>query len=78
MNQKDFISGYNFKFKKKYGQNFLIDDNVLNNIVSKSEIDKDTPGYYYHFHLGRDVKHKNKKAGHIFWGTSAVYNTRPQ
>jgi len=42
MNQKDFISEYNFKFKKKYGQNFLIDDNVLNNIVSKSEIDKDT------------------------------------
>ena len=31
-----------FKFKKKFGQNFLKDENVLRNIVSKSEIDKDT------------------------------------
>ena len=31
-----------FKFKKKFGQNFLIDENILRNIVEKSEIDKDT------------------------------------
>ena len=31
-----------FKFKKKFGQNFLKDENVLRNIVEKSEIDKDT------------------------------------
>ena len=31
-----------FKFKKSLGQNFLNDDNVLNNIVSSAEIDKDT------------------------------------
>ena len=31
-----------FKFKKKFGQNFLNDENILRNIVSKSEIDKDT------------------------------------
>ena len=31
-----------FKFKKKFGQNFLKDENILRNIVSKSEIDKDT------------------------------------
>lgn len=42
MNQKDFIKQYDFKFKKKFGQNFIIDENVLNNIVSKSEVDKDT------------------------------------
>lgn len=40
--------------------------------------DNDKPGYYYHFHLGRDVHHKNKKAGHIFYGTSRGYGTRPQ
>lgn len=40
MEEKDFIR--NFKFKKKYGQNFIIDDNVLNNIVVSSLIDKDT------------------------------------
>ena len=31
-----------FKFKKKFGQNFLKDENILRNIVEKSEIDKDT------------------------------------
>ena len=31
-----------FKFKKKYGQNFIKDNNIINNIVSKSNITKDT------------------------------------
>ena len=31
-----------FTFKKKFGQNFLYDENILRNIVEKSEIDKDT------------------------------------
>ena len=31
-----------FSFKKKFGQNFLYDENILRNIVEKSEIDKDT------------------------------------
>lgn len=31
-----------FKFKKKFGQNFLRDENILRNIVEKSQIDKDT------------------------------------
>ena len=43
-----------------------------------SEIDKDSPGYYYHFHLGSDRHNKNRRAGHIFYGTSYVYNARPQ
>lgn len=32
----------NISVKKYYGQNFLIDDNIINNIVTKSNIDKDT------------------------------------
>ena len=32
----------NFNFKKKFGQNFLKDKNILENIVNKSEVDKDT------------------------------------
>lgn len=32
----------NFNFKKKYGQNFLKDKNILQNIVNKSGVDKDT------------------------------------
>ena len=37
---KELIKDYNFK--KKFGQNFLIDENILRNIVEKSNIDKDT------------------------------------
>lgn len=32
----------NFNFKKRFGQNFLKDQNILNNIAIKSEIDKET------------------------------------
>ena len=39
MNQ-ELIKSYNFK--KKFGQNFLKDENILRNIVEKSEVDKDT------------------------------------
>lgn len=31
-----------FNFKKKYGQNFIIDENIIDNIISKSKIDNDT------------------------------------
>ena len=36
------IDSNNFHIKKKFGQNFIIDQNVLNNIVSSSQIDSDT------------------------------------
>ena len=39
---KKLIEKYNFNFKKKFGQNFLKDQNILENIALKSEIDKDT------------------------------------
>ena len=42
MEQKEFIDKYNFKFKKNFGQNFIIDDNILNNIIKYSDIDSDT------------------------------------
>jgi 16S rRNA (adenine1518-N6/adenine1519-N6)-dimethyltransferase len=35
------IKKYNFSFQKKYGQNFLIDTNILERIISESEITKD-------------------------------------
>ena len=31
-----------FNFKKKFGQNFIIDENIINNIVTKANVDKDT------------------------------------
>lgn len=32
----------NFHFKKNFGQNFIVDENLINNIITKAEIDKDT------------------------------------
>lgn len=38
---KEVISKYSFAFQKKFGQNFLIDSNILENIVDAAEITKD-------------------------------------
>lgn len=35
------INKYDFAFQKKFGQNFLIDANILENIISAAEITKD-------------------------------------
>jgi len=32
----------NFNFKKNFGQNFIIDENIINSIIRKSEVDKNT------------------------------------
>lgn len=36
------LEKYGFSFKKMYGQNFIIDENIINNIINKSQVDKDT------------------------------------
>ncbi|MCI8341829.1 MAG: 16S rRNA (adenine(1518)-N(6)/adenine(1519)-N(6))-dimethyltransferase RsmA [Firmicutes bacterium] len=38
---KEIIEKYNFCFKKNYGQNFLIDSNIIDNIIKAAEITKD-------------------------------------
>lgn len=35
------LQKYNFNFQKKYGQNFLIDTNILNKIIDAAEITKE-------------------------------------
>ncbi len=42
MNIKEILNENEFVFKKKFGQNFLLDQNILNNIVSLGDISKDT------------------------------------
>ncbi|MGG1638145.1 16S rRNA (adenine(1518)-N(6)/adenine(1519)-N(6))-dimethyltransferase RsmA [Paenibacillus sp. NRS-1760] len=37
---KEIIAKYGFSFKKSLGQNFLIDQNILNNIVASAELDE--------------------------------------
>jgi len=39
---KENIEENDFKIKKKFGQNFIIDNNIINNIIEKSEIDGNT------------------------------------
>lgn len=38
----ELLEKNDFSFKKKFGQNFIVDENIINSIISKSEIDKDT------------------------------------
>ena len=39
---KEKMGKYNFNLKKMYGQNFIIDENIINNIISSAYIDSDT------------------------------------
>jgi len=41
LNTKDIVLKYNFRFTKSLGQNFLIDDSVLEDIVEGAEITKE-------------------------------------
>lgn len=38
----DNLSSNGFNFKKKYGQNFIVDENIINSIIDKSHIDNET------------------------------------
>ncbi len=38
---KEIIEKYDFVFKKKFGQNFLIDTHVINKIINSAELNKD-------------------------------------
>ena len=42
MNVKEILNENKFVFKKKFGQNFLLDQNTLNNIVALGNITKET------------------------------------
>lgn len=39
---KSNLQKHNFSFKKKYGQNFIIDKNIINAIVNKSNIEENS------------------------------------
>jgi 16S rRNA (adenine1518-N6/adenine1519-N6)-dimethyltransferase len=38
---RDMIKKYDFKIAKKFGQNFLVDESILNTIINCSELSKD-------------------------------------
>lgn len=39
---KQILEDNEFSFKKKFGQNFIIDENIINNIIKAADLDKDT------------------------------------
>jgi len=39
---QEMLERNGFSLKKKFGQNFIVDENIINGIINKSEIDKDT------------------------------------
>lgn len=41
-NMKDNLEEKDFSFKKKFGQNFITDENIIDSILSKADIKKDT------------------------------------
>ena len=40
-NTQEIIKKHNFSIQKKYGQNFLIDEHVLNKIIAAAELTED-------------------------------------
>lgn len=39
---KKILEDNEFSFKKKFGQNFIIDENIINNIIKAADLDEDT------------------------------------
>ena len=39
---KEIMELNDFNFKKKFGQNFIIDENIIDSIINKADIDKNT------------------------------------
>ena len=39
---QDILEQNNFYLKKKFGQNFIVDENIIDSILTKSNVDKDT------------------------------------
>ena len=65
MNIKDILNENNFSFKKKYGQNFLLDQNVLDNIIKESNITKDTLAIEIGVGAGALTKKLSEKAKQV-------------
>lgn len=39
---KQLLENHGFNLKKMYGQNFIVDENIINSIINVADIDKDT------------------------------------
>lgn len=62
---KEILSNFGFSFKKSLGQNFLIDTNVLHNIVKAAELDKSTAVLEIGPGIGALTEHLARAAGKV-------------
>ena len=62
---KEQLNQTNFNFKKKFGQNFIVDKKVIHSIISKSTIDKDTLVIEIGPGAGSLTTELDKVAGHV-------------
>ncbi|WP_153733556.1 16S rRNA (adenine(1518)-N(6)/adenine(1519)-N(6))-dimethyltransferase RsmA [Sporosarcina obsidiansis] len=65
MRTKEILEKYGFSFKKSLGQNFLVDPNVLHNIVSHADITKDTGVIEVGPGIGALTEHLARQAGKV-------------
>lgn len=62
---QEILKKYGFSFKKSLGQNFLIDPNVLHNIVSHADLTNESAAIEIGPGIGALTEHLARKAGHV-------------
>lgn len=62
---KEILERHGFSFKKSLGQNFLVDPNVLHNIVSQADISKETGVIEVGPGIGALTEHLARRAGKV-------------
>lgn len=62
---QEILKKYGFSFKKSLGQNFLIDPNILRNIVSKADLSKESAAIEIGPGIGALTEHLARTAGKV-------------
>lgn len=62
---QEILKKYGFSFKKSLGQNFLIDPNILRNIVSHADLTKDSAAIEIGPGIGALTEHLARTAGKV-------------
>ncbi|MFC4410267.1 16S rRNA (adenine(1518)-N(6)/adenine(1519)-N(6))-dimethyltransferase RsmA [Chungangia koreensis] len=62
---QEILKKYGFSFKKSLGQNFLIDPNILRNIVSKADLTKESAAIEIGPGIGALTEHLARTAGKV-------------
>lgn len=62
---QEILKKYGFSFKKSLGQNFLIDPNILRNIVSHADLTKDSAAVEIGPGIGALTEHLARTAGKV-------------